>query len=199
MPSFTEIVKFLRSWLGLSARSASKKSSARSKAPTKKKTLKKSAPRKKTSNVRKIAKLSPNTKKKTLKKPSTVKKKPISRKTKAAATLKRAPAKNKKSAPKSPVKKRVSSRSAAPEIQSPLIGEITHYFSKIKVAVIKITKTPIKVGDQVNIKGKTTDLIQKISSMQIESVDVKTAEKGQLIGVKVKKAVRVSDKVYKIA
>lgn len=82
---------------------------------------------------------------------------------------------------------------------SPEIGEITHYFAKIKVAVVRVTAIGIKLGDSINIKGKSTDLIQKVESMQIESVDVKFARKGQLVGLKLAKPVRVGDKVYKVA
>ncbi|MCA9393247.1 MAG: hypothetical protein KC900_03500 [Candidatus Omnitrophica bacterium] len=79
------------------------------------------------------------------------------------------------------------------------MGEITHYFAKIKVAVVRVTAIGIKLGDSINIKGKSTDLIQKVESMQIESVDVKFARKGQLVGLKLAKPVRVGDKVYKVA
>lgn len=82
---------------------------------------------------------------------------------------------------------------------SPEIGEITHYFAKIKVAVVKVTAIGMKLGDKINIKGNATDHIQQVESMQIESVDVKSARKGQLVGLKLRKPVRVGDKVFKIA
>lgn len=78
-----------------------------------------------------------------------------------------------------------------------LVGEITHYFSKIQVVVVKVTKEPLKVGDQIHIYGKS-DFIQKVASIQIESVDVKSAKKGQLVGLKVNKEASVGDKVFKM-
>ncbi len=77
-----------------------------------------------------------------------------------------------------------------------LIGEITHYFSKIKVIVIKISAATLKVGDKIHIKGATSDFTQTIKSMQIESKDVKSARKGQVIGLKVTKQARVGDNVF---
>ena len=76
-------------------------------------------------------------------------------------------------------------------------GEITHYFDRIKVCVIKITQGSILIGDRLTIKGSKTSFVQKVWSMQIESKDVKVARKGQLIGIKVDKPVAVGDIVYK--
>jgi putative protease len=76
------------------------------------------------------------------------------------------------------------------------IGRITHFFSKISVAVIELKK-PLKVGDTVAIKGPTTDFEQPVDSMQIEHKDVQKAEAGQSIGLKVAQRVRETDIVYK--
>ena len=78
------------------------------------------------------------------------------------------------------------------------IGEITHYFSRIQVVVLKITGGKLCVGENIRIQGKGTDFAQKVQSLQIESVDVKSANKGQLVGLKVRKKARPGDKVYKI-
>ena len=77
------------------------------------------------------------------------------------------------------------------------VGKVTHYFAKIGVAVIEITDGSIKVGDEIHIKGHTTDFRQKVGSMQVEHENVEMAEPGQSIGVKVDDSVRASDVVYK--
>ncbi len=77
------------------------------------------------------------------------------------------------------------------------VGKVTHYFTKIGVAVIEVTDGSIKVGDEVHIKGHTSDFRQKITSMQIEHENVEVAEPGQSIGVKVEAPVRAHDAVYK--
>ena len=76
------------------------------------------------------------------------------------------------------------------------VGKVTHYFSKIGVAVIALS-APLSVGDVIYIKGATTDCQQTVESMQIEHKDVQKAEAGQAIGLKVTEKVRESDIVYK--
>jgi len=75
------------------------------------------------------------------------------------------------------------------------IGEITHYFPKIGVAVIKFNKK-VKVGDKIKIKGSASDFEQEICSMQIEHQNITEAKKNQEVGVKVDEKVREGDKVY---
>ena len=77
------------------------------------------------------------------------------------------------------------------------VGVITHYFDRIKVCVVKLTQGSILIGDKLTILGVKTKFVQKVWSMQIESEDVKVAQKGQVIGLKVDKIVAVGDKVYK--
>jgi len=76
------------------------------------------------------------------------------------------------------------------------VGRITHFFSKIDVAVIEL-KAALKVGDTIAIKGPTTDFEQRVDSMQIEHANVQRAEPGQSIGLKVMQRVRETDMVYK--
>jgi putative protease len=76
------------------------------------------------------------------------------------------------------------------------IGRITHFFSKISVAVIELTQ-PLAVGDTIVVKGPTTDFEQTVESMQIEHQNVQNAKAGQSIGLKVAQRVRENDMVYK--
>jgi len=76
------------------------------------------------------------------------------------------------------------------------IGRITHFFTKISVAVIELTM-PLAVGDTIVIKGPTTDFEQVVESMQIEHNNVQRAEAGQSIGLRVAQRVRENDTVYK--
>jgi len=76
------------------------------------------------------------------------------------------------------------------------IGRITHFFSKISVAVIELI-APLAVGDTIAIKGPTTDFEQIVESMQIEHNNVQRAEAGQSIGLKVAQRVRENDIAYK--
>lgn len=77
------------------------------------------------------------------------------------------------------------------------IGEISHYFTKISVAVVEVT-APIKVGDTIAIKGMTTNFEQPIESMEIEHESVQEAKAGDSIGLKVEDRVRKGDVVYRL-
>lgn len=78
------------------------------------------------------------------------------------------------------------------------IGRVTHFFSKISVAIIEL-KARLNVGDTIVFKGPNTDFEQVVDSMQIEHKNVQQAEAGQSIGLKVAQHVRETDKVYKQA
>ncbi len=77
------------------------------------------------------------------------------------------------------------------------IGQVTHYYSKIGVAVLKLD-SPLTVGDTLAIVGSTTDLEQVVKSMQVEHKSIDQAEAGDLVGLKVKDKVREGDAVYKL-
>lgn len=79
------------------------------------------------------------------------------------------------------------------------IGKITHFFSKINVGVLEITKGNVRVGDTIHIKGHTTDYYQKVQSMQVEHASVESAEEGMEVGLKVESPVREGDAVFKVA
>ncbi|OGZ79457.1 MAG: hypothetical protein A2360_02440 [Candidatus Staskawiczbacteria bacterium RIFOXYB1_FULL_32_11] len=77
------------------------------------------------------------------------------------------------------------------------IGLVTHYFSNIKVAVIKL-KDNLKEAQEIRIVGgEKTDFKQVVKSMQVDHKPVKLAKKGKSIGLKVKEHVREGYKVFK--
>ena len=79
-----------------------------------------------------------------------------------------------------------------------LIGKVTHYFSNIGVAVVDILY-PLSQGDEIRITGgQNTDFNQVIESMQVDHNEVKTAKKGDSVGLKVSEKVREGYQVYKI-
>jgi putative protease len=57
----------------------------------------------------------------------------------------------------------------------------------------------LKTGNTIHIKGHTTELYQKVGSMQVDFKPVDVAEKGMQVGLKVKSHVRPNDRVYKIS
>ena len=75
------------------------------------------------------------------------------------------------------------------------VGRVSDYFAKVGVAGIDVTKT-IKVGDQIHIKGHTTDLAQAVESIQVEHETVLKAGPKPKIGIKVSGRCRHGDYVY---
>jgi len=78
------------------------------------------------------------------------------------------------------------------------IGRVTHYFTRIGVAAIEITRGKLAVGDTIHIKGHTSDFTQKVESMQLDGKPITEATVGQSIGTKVSQHAREHDIVYKV-
>jgi GTPase len=78
------------------------------------------------------------------------------------------------------------------------IGKITHFYSKIGVGVLELSKGELHVGDTIHIKGHTTDFYQKIESIQVEHSAVESAKPGEPVGLKVESPVRENDIVFKV-
>lgn len=78
------------------------------------------------------------------------------------------------------------------------IGKIVKFYKKINVAEVKLESSGIKIKDNILVIGPTTGVIgQSVNSIHIDKgKDVKKAEKGQLVGIKLKQKARVNDKVY---
>ena len=75
------------------------------------------------------------------------------------------------------------------------VGEVTHYFAKIDVAVLRLTQ-PLSVGTQVRFVGANTDFTQEIDSIQIDHAAVEEVRPGDDVAVKVDQRVRAGDLVY---
>lgn len=78
-----------------------------------------------------------------------------------------------------------------------LVGEITHYFGKIQVAILKLSKS-LEVGDEIRIQGGEIDFTQEVKSMEIDHQKVKKAKAGQSVGLAVKEKVHPGYKAFKI-
>ena len=76
------------------------------------------------------------------------------------------------------------------------IGEVMTYYANIGVAAVELSGS-VKVGDTIIFRGFTTDLEQKVDSMQIEHDSVQEAKAGDQIGTKISGKVRKNDRVYK--
>ena len=77
------------------------------------------------------------------------------------------------------------------------IGEVTHYYGDLKVAVVKFSRG-VEAGEKVHFKGATTDFEQALDSMQLDHKAIEEVKKGKEVGVKVKDKVRAGDEVYEV-
>jgi len=77
------------------------------------------------------------------------------------------------------------------------IGIVTHYFNHLSVAILKLEKGALRVGDFIHIRGHTSDFAQSVDSMEIDHVHVNEARPGQSFGLRVREHAREHDVVYK--
>lgn len=83
------------------------------------------------------------------------------------------------------------------EEEGKLVAEVTHFYDKISVAILKIADgCELKVGDKVHFRGNETDLEESIESMQLFKEPIEVAKAGQEIGIKVSQKLKEGDKAY---
>ena len=57
------------------------------------------------------------------------------------------------------------------------IGTVTHYYSRLSVAVLDLS-AEIHQGDDIHIKGRITDLVMNVDSLEIEHNKIESAGPG---------------------
>jgi len=147
---------------------------------TKKKAKGKSKPKRKKAPAKK-----PAVKRKAAKKKAPARRKPAKKARKTAA--RRAPAPRR--------------GPTAPEAMAPpgeRIGRVTHYFSHLSVAVVKLESGRLRVGDTIHVRGHTTDFAQRVDSLQVEHASVPEVGPNDDFGIKVREHARENDVVYKV-
>lgn len=100
--------------------------------------------------------------------------------------------------PKAKPKKRPSKSTAKKGPPADQLGEVVAFFRIPVVAVIKVTRGSLKVGDPIWIKGHTTDLKQTVASMQVNHQPIQQARKGAEVGIKISSRARRGDRVYRV-
>ncbi len=78
------------------------------------------------------------------------------------------------------------------------IGKVTHYYGHISVAVVELSSGTLVAGDTIHIVGHTTDLTQKVGSMQLEHAAIESIKAGEAAAIKVDEHVREHDVVFKV-
>jgi hypothetical protein len=76
------------------------------------------------------------------------------------------------------------------------VGKITHYFPHIGVAAATLS-AELKVGDQVRVRGHTTDFTETVGSLEIEHQKVDRAGPGDKVAFKVSEKARPGDQLLR--
>jgi len=79
------------------------------------------------------------------------------------------------------------------------VGIVTHYYSHLSVAIIRMERGSLREGDTVHIQGHTSDFRQRVESMEIDHVHVMQVGAKQEFGMRVAEHAREHDVVYKVA
>ena len=130
-------------------------------------------------------------------------KRPAARKKLAKKPARRAPVRRAAPAARKPAARPAAPRPApvSPESMAPpgeRIGIVTHYFSHLSVAVVKLESARLRVGDTIHVRGHTTDFKQRIDSLQVNHASVQEVGPGDDFGLKVREHAREHDIVYKV-
>ena len=135
------------------------------------------------------------TRKKAKKAKSKVKRRKVA--AKRVAVRKKKPVKIPKKAVKKP--KLAKKPASPPPPPGERLGVVTHYFSHLSVAVVKLDPgTTLRVGDDIHIKGHTSDFGQRVESLQVGHAPVSEVGPDDDFGMKVAAHAREHDVVYKV-
>lgn len=77
------------------------------------------------------------------------------------------------------------------------IGTVTHFYTRLSVAVLKLTDE-IHQGDEIHIKGRVTDLVMNVASLEVDHRKIESAGTGVEVALKVDSYVREGDEIYKV-
>ncbi|HIP50053.1 MAG TPA: U32 family peptidase [Candidatus Pacebacteria bacterium] len=77
------------------------------------------------------------------------------------------------------------------------IGKVTHYYSKVKIAEIKVSSGNMKKGDSFLFIGKTTGALEGVvKELRVDGNISNDSKRGDVITFEVSDRVRINDKLY---
>jgi putative protease len=141
----------------------------------------------------------------TRRKTTTVRKKPAKK-----APVRRASPKKASPTAKAAVKSTPDSPPAQPKAATPMpslpaqpppgerIGVVSHYYSHLSVATLRLESGTLRVGDVIHIRGHTTDFSQRVESLEINHSPATEVGPNDDFGLKVMEHAREQDVVYKV-
>src|SRR6266568_2048596 len=112
-------------------------------------------------------------KKTTVTKAATPRKTRTDRKKRAKkAPVRRAPPKKAKPPTQPVAATPMPSLPAQPAPPGERIGVVTHYYSHLSVATLRLESGTLRVGDVIHIRGHTTDFSQRVESLEVDHAPV---------------------------
>jgi hypothetical protein len=86
-----------------------------------------------------------------------------------------------------------------PAPQGERIGVVTHYYSHLSVATLRLESgTTLRVGDVIHVRGHTTDFSQRVESLEVNHAPATEVRPNDDFGLKVVEHAREHDVVYKV-
>jgi len=167
-----------------------RKAKAKAKTKTKRKKTKvtKAPARRKTTAAKKAAPRKRPAKKAPVKRTSAKKAKPT-----AHVAVRAAPP-----APPSPAAAPALAAHAPPAPGEERVGVVTHYFSHLAVATVRLESGRLHLGDVIRIRGHTTDFTQRVESLEVNHAPTTDVGPNDDFGLKVVDHAREHDVVYKV-
>jgi translation elongation factor EF-1alpha len=78
------------------------------------------------------------------------------------------------------------------------IGVVTHYYSHLSVATLRLDSGTLRVGDVIHIRGHTTDFSQRVESLEVNHAPLTEVGPNDDFGLRVVEHAREHDVVYKV-
>lgn len=82
-------------------------------------------------------------------------------------------------------------------VGAPLVGKVRAYDAKSREMTLRLEES-LSAGDTVRVKGKATDLTQRVEHLRVGKKVVQSALPGETAYVEVADAVRPGDAVWKL-
>lgn len=79
--------------------------------------------------------------------------------------------------------------------KSDLVGKVIHWYDKIGVAVIRLTKG-LKVGDSIKVEHGDDEFEDSVTSMQFNHESIKAGKKGQEVAVKLSRQAKTGSDIH---
>ena len=97
------------------------------------------------------------------------------------------------------VKPTPTSRRPQPVPAEQRIGVVTHYYSHLSVATLRLEPgATLRIGDVIHILGHTTDFSQRVESLEVDRKSVLEVGSNDDFGLKVVDHAREHDVVFKV-